>query len=173
MHSRPSDPTSVLAALIAGNHRHVARHESGAPRWPTEDAGAPAAHPFPQRPFALALVEPGPVVVTPRIFSLEHREVIVVDAVEHAASHAAAHDIKLIVAIQPIQSQLAQVNSTWMHAELRAFSAIEAILRESAHARRAVAANDLRIVAALLEHPTERVHWVGEHPEIDLIVRDG
>jgi hypothetical protein len=97
---------------------------------------------------------------------------IVVESIRDAAAHAEAHPIKLIVAIEPLQSQLAQLTSAWTHAELRAFSTIEALLRESAPVRRAVAANEMRIVAALLEHPAERVHWVGEHPEIDLLLRD-
>ena len=167
---RPTEPTSALAALISGNHRHVERRESGATRWQTEVTDEP--HPFPQKPFALAVVESGPLPVTPHIFSLGHREVIVVDAIEHVSAHSESHDLKLIVAIQPIQSQLAQVSSTWMPAELRAFSTIAAILRGSPHVRRAVAANRTRVVAALFEHPAERVHWVGEHPEIELLLRD-
>lgn len=170
MPNRPADPTSALATLIAGNHRHVGRREVGAVRWSADGDSEP--HPFPKRPFALALVEPGPVAVTPHIFSLGHHELIVVDAIPHVTAHSETQDIKLIVAIQPIQAQLAQVNSTWVHAELRAFSTIEAILRESARVRRAVAGNEVRVVAALLEHPSERVHWVGEHPEIDLLLRD-
>lgn len=170
MPTRPADPTSALAALIAGNHRHVGRREAGAARGTAVAASEP--HPFPQRPFALALVEPGPVAVTPHIFSLGHHEVIVVDAIPHVATHSETQDIKLIVAMQPIQAQLAQVSSSWMHAELRAFSTIEAILRESARVRRAVAVNEVRVVAALLEHPTERVHWVGEHPEIEILLRE-
>jgi hypothetical protein len=170
MQPHPSDPTSALAALIAGNHRHIERLASGAARWPLGSAAE--SHSFPQKPFALALFEPGPIAVTPDIFSRGHHEMIVVDSIRDAAAHAEAHPIKLIVAIEPLQSQLAQLTSAWTHAELRAFSTIEALLRESAPVRRAVAANEMRIVAALLEHPAERVHWVGEHPEIDLLLRD-
>ncbi|MEY3141690.1 MAG: hypothetical protein RLY21_183 [Planctomycetota bacterium] len=170
MQTRPSDPTSALAALIAGNHRHIDRLASGGARW--SDDSARESHAFPQKPFALALCEPGVTPMAPHVFSLDHREVIVVDAIRDAVMLAEAHPLKLIVAVQPIPSQLAQVSSAWVHAELRSFSTIEAILRESPAVRRAVAANSMRIVAALLEQPAERVHWVGEHPEIELLLQD-
>ena len=156
--------------MIAGNHRHIERLASGAAHWALGSASDSRS--VPQQPFALALFEPGPLAVTPDIFSLGHHEMIVVDSIRDAATHAEAHPIKLIIAIQPLQAQPAQLTSAWMHAELRAFSTIEALLRESAPVRRAVVANEMRIVAALLEHPSERVHWAGEHPEIDLILRD-
>lgn len=169
MQSRPSEPTSALAALIAGNHRHTERRVAGVDRWSEESAFG--AHAFPRRPFALAVAEPSATAVTPHIFSLGHGEVLVVDALADVSTQAAAHGVKLIVVLQPIQAQLAQVSSTWMHAELRAFSMIEAILRDDAKLRATAAAGELRIVAALLEHPTERVHWVGEHPESDALLR--
>jgi hypothetical protein len=169
MHSRPSEPTSALAALIAGNHRHVERRAAGADRW--ADDGLAIVHAFPRKPFALAVAGAEHSVVTPHIFSLGHDDVIVVDALQEVGAHASAHGVKLIVVIQPIQAQFVQANSAWMHAELRAFSLIETILRDNAAVRRAATAGDLRLVAALLEHPTERVHWVGEHPECDALLQ--
>ena len=169
MHARPSEPTSALAALIAGNHRHVERRAAGADRW--SDDGMSIVHAFPRRPYALAVAESGQSAVTPHIFALGHDDVLVVDALHEVGAHASAHGVKLIVVLQPIQAHLVQASSTWMHAELRAFSMIETILRDTASVRRAAAAGDLRVVAALLEHPTERVHWVGEHPECEALLR--
>jgi hypothetical protein len=168
MQSRPSEPTSALAALISGNHRHVERRAAGADRWSGDESAI--VHAFPRSPVALAVGRSGHSAITPHIFALGHEDVLVLDALHGVARHAAAHGVKLIVVIQPIEAQLVQAASNWMHAELRAFSMIEAILRESAALRLAVRAGDLRIVAALLEHPTERVHWVGEHPESELLL---
>jgi hypothetical protein len=36
----------------------------------------------------------------------------------------------------------------------------------------AIAARELRAVAALFEVPAGRVHWTGEHPDIDALLRD-
>jgi hypothetical protein len=169
MQSRPSEPTSALAALIAGNHRHTERRAAGDGRWSSDAASL--VHPFPRKSFALAVVDSDSHGLTPHVFSLGHDEMLVIDALHEASAHALAHGVRIIVVVQPIQAQLAQVSSTWMHAELRAFSMIEAILRDDAALRAAVSAGSIRVVAALLEHPTERVHWIGEHPESDLLAR--
>lgn len=168
MQVRPNDPTSALAALIAGNHRHVELRGSGIAHGAT-DSAAPA-HRFPQMPFALVLIERGMSVATPAIFSRGHDELLIVDGVEHVLTHAEGRSLHLVVVIQPIQSQLAQVASAWTYAELRAYSNIESILRESVPLRRAAKAGEIRIVAALLELPSERIHWVGEHPELELLL---
>ena len=175
MQSRPTEPTSALAALIAGNHRHVERLKAGAqPGSRPDDRGAHPLPPhlFPQRPFALAVAAPGPVAVTPHIFALGHHEVLVVDALHEVADRAVAHDVKLIVVIEAIPSQSVSSATTWKNAELRAFSRVESILRGGGGVRAAIASGEVRMVAALLEHPGERIHWIGEHPESDLIVRE-
>jgi hypothetical protein len=180
MQSRPTEPTSALAALIAGNHRHLERLKVGAQAGaePHDRGVQPTLlHPFPQRPFALAVAAPGPVAVTPRIFALGHHEVLVVDALHEVADRAVAHDVKLIVVIETIPQQAVSTattwrNAEWRHAESRAFSRVESILRGGAGVRAAIAKGEVRMVAALLEHPGERVHWIGEHPESDLIARE-
>lgn len=169
MQSRPTEPTSALAALIAGNHRHVERRGAGL----NLGAATSGTHAFPQRPFALAVAAPGPVAVTPHIFALGHHEVLVVDALHEVGDHVLAHDVKLIVVIETIASQFVSRHSTWMHAELRAFSRVETILRGGPEVRDGVARGDIRVVAAILEHPSERIHWIGEHPEAEFLVRDG
>ena len=111
------------------------------------------------------------VAVARRIFATGHDDVCVVDSVQDLALQAEPHAIKLIVAIQPIHPTLAHLGSAWQDAEHRAFASVESVLRAVPHLRRAIASGTVRIVAALLEDTTERVHWIGEHPDLDLILR--
>jgi hypothetical protein len=170
MRPRPTEPTSALAALIAGNHRHLeAQRGAGSACHPTPlvESGT-----VPREPFALVIANPQPSPVTPDMFSHGHDDVLVMEVGRDISPHVASRSVKLVVVIECIPSQLVEVSSAWMHAELRAFSRLEALLRGGASLRSAALRGEKRVVAALLEHPAGRVHWIGEHPEADLLVRE-
>lgn len=168
---RPSEPTSALAALIIGNHRHLERRASRDAVATADRTVGPA---LTRKPFALALARPisGGHAVTPHVFSAGQDEVMVVDAVEAVITIGAGTGVKLMVVIEVVEPSHGLHDTSWLQAEHRAFSTIETILRESAPLRESVVAGDLRVVAALLEHPSERLHWIGEHPAIETILRE-
>ena len=179
MQPRPTEPTSALAALIAGNHRALERRaEETSPS--TEESIA--AHLFPQKPFALVVARVGTFRVTPHIFALGHDDVVVVDSIDDAATRAALHGVSLIVMLELLHDSggatlaervTQEPNGPWRHAERRAWASIESILEKSRPLRVAIAARELRAVAAILEVPAGRVHWIGEHPDIEALLRDG
>ena len=178
MQPRPTEPTSALAALIAGNHRYLERRAGEtSPR--TEERSV--AHLFPQKPFALVVAQAGTLTVTPHIFALGHDDVVVVDSIDDAATLVTLHGVSLIVMLESVHgsggSTLAErvtqePNGTWRYAERRAWASIELILQKSRPIRLAIAARELRAVAALFEVPAGRVHWIGEHPDTDALLRD-
>jgi hypothetical protein len=158
---RPTEPTSALAALIEGNHRHLARLASRE----VIDDDACGSLTFPRRPFALTLVEPASPPLTPRIFSRSHHDVVVVDAFDCAVAFAAEHDFTLVVVLTPMQDIALQPTALWTESERAAFDLVERFLRRSAAVRKGVLAGSVRVVAALLEVGTSRVRWLGEHPD--------
>ncbi|MBI1302667.1 MAG: hypothetical protein GC172_02610 [Phycisphaera sp.] len=158
---RPVDPTSALAALIAGNRRHLAQRGARAERGERQSLFAPSA-----RPFALALAERSVAEVAASVFSTTERDIHVVDCPVEAGVRAAEHGVGLIVALQPVPMSVVEVEIKRRASEDAVFERLAAALRASTHLRRAILDGRVRAVAALLEEESQRVHWLGEHPQL-------
>lgn len=166
---RPSGPTAALALLLAGNRRHVDARSAGT-RAQLHQC-APIRAPV-HRPFAAIIVAPGPFVVTPELFAARADEVVVLESEEAARGYLQCEEVKLGVVAGTISGASAHFGADFEKAESRVFATIAALLRSVARLRDRVSDGDLRVVAALIEETTERVHWIGEHPDVDLLVRD-
>lgn len=164
---RPVDPTSALAALIAGNRRHLVRCHARNAEHEQQPLVAPGA-----RPFALALAERSIVKVATSVFSATERDLHVVDCPIEAGARAEEHGIGLVVALHPLRTSLvefaieAEVEVERRISEDAAFERLAHALRASSHLREAILDGRVRAVAALLEEESQRVHWLGEHPRL-------
>lgn len=156
MQSRPTQPTSALAALIAGNHRHLELRARGAVA-PQQLHGQ-----MPSRPFALVFCPSRHAAAIPVIFAADLGDIVVVETIAHVAAHAERGEVRLLVAIEPFDSGAEAGAWCASAAEERAFASVDLLVEASPDIRRAVAEGSMRVVAALLEHPAERVHWLGE-----------
>jgi hypothetical protein len=158
---RPVDPTSALAALIAGNRRHLARRTARAEGGASHPLIAPGA-----RPFALALAESSVAEVTTTVFSTTERDLHVVDCPIEAGVRAEEHGVGLVVALHPVPTAVVEVDVERRASEEVVFERLAHALRSSAHLREAILDGRVRAVAALLEEQSQRVHWLGEHPRL-------
>jgi hypothetical protein len=158
---RPVDPTSALAALIAGNRRHIARGGARAGRGEPQAPVAPGA-----RPFALALAERAVAEVAMAVFSTTERDLHVVDCPVEAGVRAEKHGVGLLVALQSVPMAVVEVEVERRASEEAVFERLASALRASAHLREAIVDGRVRAVAALLEEESQRVHWLGEHPRL-------
>jgi len=158
---RPVDPTSALAALIAGNRRHLAARGVRGEHGEGQPLAAPGA-----RPFALALAERSIVEVATSVFSATERDLHVVDCPIEAGARAEEHGIGLVVALHPVRVSLVEVEVERRISEDAAFERLAHALRASSRLREAILAGRVRAVAALLEEESQRVHWLGEHPRL-------
>lgn len=163
------EPTAVLAALIIGNHRHVNAHAAG---------GDAAAHPSGNAaPTALVTIFGGPVEAPAALFSRVEGEVLVVDpgergsgSVAAALESAAREGLPLVVMLSSISTHRLAVPLGFRESEAAMFAALEHTLGASPAAIAAVRAGRMRIVAALVEEATRRVHWLGEHPRLSQLL---
>ncbi len=170
----PKVPQSslVLAALITGNHRAVARQSGANP----ERLGMRLA-----RACALACVlEPLPCSVS-ELFESDPSEVIEVHTHEVASgpdpyarvdASARTEALALIVMLAPLGSGFEGESELGFRiSQERAFAAVAHVLHSCAAVRAKVATHEVRVLAALVGHADWRIHWVGEHPEQGAILR--
>ncbi len=164
---RPVDPTSALAALIAGNRRHLARRRVRSESGETHPLVAPGA-----RPFALALAERSVAKIATAVFSTTERDLHVVDCPVEAGVRVEEHGVGLVVAIHPVTMSVVEVEVDRRASEDAVFERLATALRASAHLREAILDGRVRAVAALLEEESQRVHWLGEHPQLAELLTD-
>jgi hypothetical protein len=182
------EPTAALAALITGNHRHVAARASG-DRAPTPAlaagggpialvalCGAGVADPaalFSRRESDVAVVVPSaPIDTLASVVGptrLEH----LVEGACSALEAAASDGVPLVVLLASVAEQGVSVGIVFRSLERELFETLSGALARSADARAAIRNGHLRVVAALVEEPARRVHWLGEHPELARLLAAG
>jgi hypothetical protein len=182
------EPTAALAALITGNHRHVAVRASGG----RVDAPASAAG---DGPIALVAICGAGIADPAELFSRRESDVAVapssarveapagavgpmrieqmVEGASAALEAAASEDIPLVVLLASVARQGVSVEIVFRSLERELFEALSGGLARSANARVAIRGGRLRVVAALVEEPARRVHWLGEHPELARLLAAG
>lgn len=180
MHT-PSDPTAALAALIAGNQRHINRRAEG------RRASTPSLPAGAVLPFAITIeVEPVPETLT-ELFDVSPEQVqAFVLSPDGAGMRSGRFEVAvtcedelvrvvegsveplgcaLIVVIARLHARGAALEASFAHSERRAFAIARRLLGPSARVTEAIGRGRLRMVAAIFDEQDGRVHWLGEHPE--------
>lgn len=186
----PSDPTTALAALIAGNQRHVDRRANGRLA-SVSTRVAPAS----TKPFALSveierLREPltdlfdvsadqvHSFVLSPGSGDLRSGrfEVMVSseeDLVRMVDGSVEALGFSLVVVLGRLKEHSAEIEIAFRSAEVKCFGVARALLLSSKTLSASVGAGRVRMVGAVVDERDGRVHWLGEHPEQRAILRAG
>ncbi|MFZ4749920.1 MAG: hypothetical protein ACOYMM_05345 [Phycisphaerales bacterium] len=183
MHT-PSDPTAALAALIAGNQRHINRRAEG------RRASTPSLPAGAVLPFAITIeVEPVPEALT-ELFDVSPEqvqafvlspdgagmrsgrfEVVVpsdaelVRVVEGSIEPLGCALIVVLARLARLDGRGAALEASFARSEHRAFALARRLLGPSARVTEAIGRGRLRMVAAIFDEQDGRVHWLGEHPE--------
>lgn len=182
------EPTAVLAAMITGNHRHVAARASGGRvEVPASAAGGgpiavvaicgprlddPASL-FSRRESDVAVVTPfAPTATLPGAAGPTRLQQLV-EGASAALDVAAADGIPLVVLLSSVAEQGVSVELVFRSLERELFDTLCGALSRSPNAREAIRGGRLRVVAALVEEPARRVHWLGEHPELSRLLAAG
>lgn len=190
MRIRPQEPTAALAALITGNHRFLREPLEVAP-WLPDGGGEPpggpelaTGRPDPPaqgsdsgRSFALVWSREEGLSVAREVFGFgfdgSGREtglstvasggrIGATGLVEAAFADA---EVPLVVVIARLETRFASLEPAWTRAESRVFDGMRSLIGEAVGIRAAVAAGRTRVVGALVEDETGRVHWLGELPD--------
>ena len=77
----------------------------------------------------------------------------------------AVTEVPLVVVVARLESRLAALEAAWARAESRVFDGIRRLIGEACGVREAIASGRTRVVGALVEDESGRVHWLGELPE--------
>lgn len=185
MHT-PSDPTAALAALIAGNQRHVQRRVEG------RAASAPRPSPASARPFAVT-IEIEPVAeALPDLFDVSPEQVqsfvlhpgsremrsgrfeVVVPSEEELVrvvdGSVDALGFALVVVLGRLRAQAGVSDIAFAGVEQRCFGIARRLLSSGGRLSGSVAAGRMRMVGAIVDERDGRVHWLGEHPEQRVLV---
>ena len=180
MHT-PTEPTAALAALIAGNQRHIDRRSQG------RRASSPAVALGAVRPFAAAIeVEPLPetlgelfdvspeqlhaFVLSPDGAGMRSGRFEMVVPGEDELVRVVEGSLEplgfvLVVVLARLSPRGSALEAAFARSEQRAFAVVRRLLGPSARLTGAIGAGRLRMVAAIVDEVDGRVHWLGEHPE--------
>ncbi len=180
MHT-PTEPTAALAALIAGNQRHIDRRSEG------RRASSPAVALGAVRPFAAAIeVEPLPetlgelfdvspeqlhaFVLSPDGAGMRSGRFEMVVPGEDELVRVVEGSLEplgfvLVVVLARLSPRGSALEAAFARSEQRAFAVVRRLLGPSARLTGAIGAGRLRMVAAIVDEVDGRVHWLGEHPE--------
>jgi len=185
MHT-PSDPTAALAALIAGNQRHVQRRAQG------RAASTPRPAPATARPFAVTIeIEP---VMSPltELFDVSPEQVqsfvlqpgahemrsgrfeVVVPSEEELVrvvdGSVDALGFALVVVLGRLRAQAGVPDIAFAGVEQRCFAIARRLLSSGGRLSGSVGNGGVRLVGAIVDEGDGRVHWLGEHPEQRVLV---
>ena len=180
MHT-PTEPTAALAALIAGNQRHIDRRSQG------RRASSPAVAFGAVRPFAAAIeVEPvsetlgelfdvspeqlHAFVLSPDGAGMRSGRFEMVVPGEDELVRVVEGSLEplgfvLVVVLARLSPRGSALEAAFARSEQRAFAVVRRLLGPSARLTGAIGAGRLRMVAAIVDEVDGRVHWLGEHPE--------
>lgn len=195
MRSRPTEPTAALAALISGNHRHLAVRQNVA----TTGDEAGLLHSGPQtsikstQPFAAVVATGMESAELATVFDMPERGLWVLAAEGLQAAVGASNigvldcalattSIVILVAVsrlfvprfvaQTTPESVGHLGGLALaDAERRSFDILERAFLESASLRGRVERRQVRAVAAVFDPVSGRVHWLGEHPQQARLVR--
>lgn len=180
MHT-PTDPTAALAALIAGNQRHVERRAHG------RAASDPRPSPESTRPFAVAIeIEPVSSPL-PDLFDVSPEqvqsfvlqpgaqemrsgrfEVVVpseIELVRIVDGSVDALGFALLVVLGRLGVRSGESALAFEGVERRCFAIAGRLLVSGGRLRGSVVLGGVRVVGAIVDERDGRVHWLGEHPE--------
>jgi hypothetical protein len=186
----PSDPTTALAALIAGNQRHVDRRANG--RSATVSTRIPPAS---AKPFALSIEiermrEPltdlfdvsvdqvHSFVLSPGSGDMRSGrfEVMVSseeDLVRIVDGSVEALGFSLVVVLGRLKEHVAEIDLAFRSAENRCFGVARQLLLSNGPLATSIATGRIRMVGAVVDERDGRVHWLGEHPDQKALLRSG
>lgn len=178
----PSDPTAALAALIAGNQRHIDRLAAG--RAPTVSS---RLAPVSARPFALAIEierlrdpltdifdvsaeQVQSFVLAPGSGDLRSGrfEVMVPseeDLVRVVDGSVDALGCSLVVVLGRLRQHTGAIEFAFGEMERRCFGVTRQLIVGSGSLAGSLRAGSVRMVGAIVDERDGRVHWLGEHPE--------
>lgn len=178
----PSDPTAALAALIAGNQRHIDRLAAGRAPTVSTRLAPPSA-----RPFALAIEierlrdpltdifdvsaeQVQSFVLAPGSGDLRSGrfEVMVPteeDLVRVVDGSVEALRFSLVVVLGRLRQQTGAIELAFGEMERRCFGVTRQLIVGSGTLAGSLRAGSLRMVCAIVDERDGRVHWLGEHPE--------
>lgn len=184
----PFDPTAALAALIAGNQRHVSRRAEG-----REPSISQRIAPRSTKPFALVVElerlhgalgdlfdvsaeQVQSIVLDPGSGSLRSGrfEVLVPSEDELARmvdGSVATLGCSLVVVLARLKRLSSSSEIGFREIERRCLVVMRQLLMTSASLPTGIRDGRLRIVGALVDEQDGRVHWLGEHPEQPTIVQ--
>lgn len=184
----PFDPTTALAALIAGNQRHVDRRSAG--QAATVSTRVPPAF---SRPFVVAvelerLRDPltdlfdvsaeqiHSFVLSPGSGDMRSGrfEVMVAsedDLVRLMDGSVDALGFSLVVIMGRLKASTADLSVALAGAEARCFEISRLLLSRGAALPGFIETGRVRMVGAVADERDGRVHWLGEHPEQKALLR--
>ena len=183
----PADPTTALAALIAGNQRHIDRRAAGrSPSVSTRIASATT------KPFALAvelerLRDPltdifdvsaeqvQSFVLSPGSGDLRSGRFEVLVSTEQDLARMVdgsvlALGFSLVVVLGRLKQHSSGIELAFQSVERRCFEVARQLLLPRGPLAEAIAAGHVRMVGAIVDERDGRVHWIGEHPEQAVLV---
>jgi hypothetical protein len=184
----PTDPTAALAALIAGNQRHIDRLAAG--RAPTVSTRIPVAG---TRPFALAVeveqlrdpladifdvsaeqVQSFVLAVGSGDLRSGRFEVMVPseeDLVRVVDGSVDALGFSLVVVLGRLRHHAGTIEIAFAEMERRCFHISRQLMTGSRALAVSIHGGRVRLVGAIVDERDGRVHWLGEHPEQRVILQ--
>jgi hypothetical protein len=187
MRIRPTEPTAALAALISGNHRHLAVRARAAAMDEDvirlqgirlQEIGSQATGTdlsLSEHSFALFVALAIDAEDLARAFDLAPSRPTVLTIAEQGGvlegSHANALERvvampSLVIVVVIAQLLVADAcGIAFADAERRSMETLGAVLESSASMRKRMRERQLRAVAAILDAESGRVHWLGEHAD--------
>lgn len=186
MHT-PAEPTAALAALIAGNQRHMDRRATG--RAPTVSTRIPSPS---ARPFVVAVELERLSDALPELFDVSPEqvrsfvlapgsgdirsgrfEVMVESEVALARLIDGSLDAlgaPLVIVIGRLRRHSSTVEIAFRSVEDRCFGVLRQLLVESVGLVAAIQTGRIRVIGAIVDERDGRIHWLGEHPDQSMLL---